>query len=432
MTDKTELEKNVVENGDDVVNEIVNEETNVETVEDIEEPGKEVKDDNFRLANKWLLLTYKTHIPKDDYIKWIKKKHEDIDWIRLAHESADEKAPYIHTHVVLMSGLKIFKTTSCRFFDYKNIHPHIRKLTCPKAFNDAKIYIAKEDKQNEELKTQKYESVSIVKGIMSCKNDIEALELYCQKPSDAPGIMQIRGLKTFDFRKEPKIVPPKHKWQFDLLEMTKDKANRRDVIWIMDKKGNSGKSELGDFIEDTMGTNWSVINKVDQTKDLAEILLNELMKGWDCHGLVYDLTASAAHCNGFYDGIECIKNGRITSTKWKGNKIKFDIPHVVVFANFLPRVHQMKLDRWKIFEITKEMELRKIDAYKIAHTEDEGYGTTLGIVGTSEYSRSIECTGGSSSNESTGGSECSRNSKRKIKYTKHEPIETNTEEEGRE
>lgn len=141
-------------------------------------------------------------------------------------------------------------------------------------------------------------------------------------------------------------------------------ANRRDVIWVLDKIGNTGKSELGDYIEDTWGDDWTMINKVNRMADLAEVIMGELTKGWKCKGIMFDLTASAEHNNGFYDGIECIKNGRITSTKWKGTKIRFDIPHVVVFANFLPKVDAMKLDRWKIFEI-RDFSLHSIDAYKI-------------------------------------------------------------------
>jgi len=350
--------------------------------------GKSISDANFRLANKYILLTYKTHIDKVKYLEFFNGKFKgNVEWIRLAHETGDKTNPYNHTHVVA-SAKKIFSTRNARFLDYENLHPHIMTLKTKKAFADAKIYIAKEDNENADLK--EYEP-SLVQGIMSCATDMEALEKYCQKPNDAAGILTLRGMKTYDFRTEKVIVKPKHPWQFALLDMLKEKANRRDVIWILDKVGNTGKSELGDYIEDTCDGAWTMINKVNRMADLAEIILGELSKGWKCEGIMFDLTASAEHNSGFYDGIECIKNGRLTSTKWKGAKIRFDIPHVVVFANFLPKIDAMKMDRWKIFEI-RDFTLHSIDAYKVYRnrhffdsdeTDSESwatYGCTLGSV----------------------------------------------------
>ena len=37
------------------------------------------------------------------------------------------------------------------YFDYENIHPHIRVLKSAKALKDAKTYIAKEDPANKDL-----------------------------------------------------------------------------------------------------------------------------------------------------------------------------------------------------------------------------------------------------------------------------------------
>lgn len=365
-------------------------EDNIEIVQsetenaEVAEPGVELTDKGFRLANKWVLLTYgskdkDTWIDKAEYIKWIQEKcKHEVNWIRLAHESADAKAPYLHTHVVMEHATK-FTTTSCRFFDYKGDHPNIKKLIVKKAFIDAQGYIGKEDIANKDLKKEFVPN--LVEGILKCKTDKEALTKFCKTPANAAGILAIRGIQSFDFRSEKVLVEPKHKWQLDFLEMIKEKANRRSVVWIKDKVGNRGKSELGDYIQDTSNGDWCVLSEVSQTRDLAELILTELMGGWKCQGVIFDLTASASEHKGFYDGIECIKNGRISSQKYKGKTLRFDIPHVAVFANFLPDVNRMKLDRWKIFEINKHLELTPIDAYKLANEPREEYsGSTLGGV----------------------------------------------------
>lgn len=353
----------------------------------VEEPGSEAIDDNFRLANKWLLLTYKTHLDKDKYIEWLKEKTKGtVTWIRLAHENADAKAPYEHTHVVTENA-KTFNTKSCRYFDYNGIHPNVRRLKCKRAFTDAKIYIAKEDPANSDLKAENQKN--IVEAIMKCDTTTEALMKYCAKPNDAPGIIAIRNETTINVRRRTKIVEPTHKWQQELLKMVEVEPSVRDVIWIYDKKGCAGKSTFTRYIKHTMGSEWYSCTEVNQCKDLAPIIMNAIEGGWKCWGWIFDLPRDASDHKGFYSGIECLKNGEITGTKYRGRTVEFDIPHVVIFANFLPKTHTMSMDRWKIFEIQKDMSMISVNAYKV-HSEryeteeessysDTAY-TTLGSV----------------------------------------------------
>lgn len=349
--------------------------------------GIEIDDKNFRLANKWIMLTYgstekPTHLNKRKYIEWMKQKTGNrIEWIRLAHETGHRETPYLHTHV-LIEHEKIFDVKNCRYFDYEGHHPNIRKYKKRGIFEERKHYIAKEDPENADLK-KKFEP-NLVEGILKCETDREALTKFCKTPASASGILAIRGLDTYDFRSNIVIVEPKHKWQTDFIEIVKDKPNRRTVIWIMDTVGNRGKSELTDYLEDTLDRQWCVMGEVPNTKDLAENIITELKRGWKCHGIIFDLTASASEHKGFYDGIECIKNGRITAQKFRGKTVRFDIPHVAVFANFLPDTRRMKLDRWKIFEvkeIEKQLELIAIDTYKLNEQQNADFFETTSTFG---------------------------------------------------
>jgi len=84
---------------------------------------EEVLVKGFKFQATQVLLTYKTHLPKEYYITWLKAKIPDrIKFIRLAHEKGDNnpEIPYEHTHV-LIEFSKRFVTENARFFDYKNI-----------------------------------------------------------------------------------------------------------------------------------------------------------------------------------------------------------------------------------------------------------------------------------------------------------------------
>jgi len=65
------------------------------SVEDVE--------DKFELRARMMLLTYRTHLNKSEYIEWVEKKFktQGVNFIRLAHETGDEECVYEHTHVVL-------------------------------------------------------------------------------------------------------------------------------------------------------------------------------------------------------------------------------------------------------------------------------------------------------------------------------------------
>jgi len=78
----------------------------------------------FRLSNKYLHLTYKTHIPKKELYNFFLEKYDyKIVFLRAAHEVADKRNPYPHTHLALEHKVK-FDVKNARYADFKGIHPH--------------------------------------------------------------------------------------------------------------------------------------------------------------------------------------------------------------------------------------------------------------------------------------------------------------------
>ena len=162
-----------------------------------------------KIANRRILLTYKTHLDKDAWIEWISTKTSITpDFVRLAHETGDKTNPYNHTHCVIDFG-KVFQTVNMSYFDYENIHPHIRVLKNAKALKDAKTYIAKEDPANKDLLVE----TTPVADIVWSKDSLQEALRMAKKPSDATGIIALYNAKSETLPSIPEWRMPKQDWQ---------------------------------------------------------------------------------------------------------------------------------------------------------------------------------------------------------------------------
>lgn len=347
-----------------------------ESILDVKPLGEDGK--KFRFQNQRVLFTYKGHLPKTEYIEWFCGKiNTTPKFIRLAHETGDDRVPYNHTHVVVDIGHN-FQTTNPRFFDLEvegeesgnilTIHPHIRTLRSVKALNDAKIYIAKEDPENADLKSQDSLFAMKVDKVMSTRNPLEAVRGSATSFSDVLGILQLHSLNNGDYRsKKPdwSTVKPRP-WQKELYDfLVNNEPDGRSVYWVYDKEGGQGKTFLGDWLEDTQGNDFYYCDDLGNSRDAATIIRDKLASGWTAKGILVDLARSSETHTRMYNYLERLANGRITSQKYRGSTVKFNKPHVVVFANYLPLISEMSLDRWKIFRLNDlNLERMTIDEVK--------------------------------------------------------------------
>ncbi|AXL65907.1 replication-associated protein [Fire ant associated circular virus 1] len=303
----------------------------------------------FRFQNTSALLTYKTHLDKKAYLEWFEKQAKQTPvFIRLAHEtgSHDEGEPdYDHTHVVFKCKSRI-DTTSQRFFDFNAIHPHIKVLKTNKSIDDAKKYIAKEDKDNEDLLVS--DTSNFIEGVWSKNTIQEALLDFVKKPSDVAGIIQLYGLKKNPTQIHEEDIP-RHAWQIALMKETEKpptKKQRRQIIWVVDRVGNTGKSQLAKYMIMSDPKKWFVCKDLGTSRDSSTIIQFAIAKGWEGHGVIIDLPRSAENHDRMYSYIEEIKDGFVTSQKYQGCTSTFNKPHLIVFANWEPNYTRLSYDRW--------------------------------------------------------------------------------------
>lgn len=137
-------------------------------------------------------------------------------------------------------------------------------------------------------------------------------------------------------------------WQEEVLAILAEEPHPRQINWIVDKKGNSGKS----FLVKYLAIKYDVIIANGKGNDV----LHAIAKYDEKIGLsrlpviICDLPRhNADYIN--YGTIEMIKNGLVYSGKYEGAQLLFDIPHVFVFANSFPEEGKWSIDRYNVIDI---------------------------------------------------------------------------------
>lgn len=284
--------------------------------------------ETFRLAAKRLLLTYKTHVNKEGISEWLRLRGAGTVYV--AWETGHEDTPYEHSHIFTEHGDR-WQTRNARYFDWEGIHPHIEVIRSRVHHERILRYIAKEDTSLAFLKEtlpkncveRIWEKPTLQEALRGCENlrdVIPTIATYQHRPIEEPEMM------------DPTEWRP---WQTDVLEILSHQPSDRKIFWITDLKGGSGKSYLSRWIR--LRGHALIVDNFNRTTDFMEMALQSLESGgWDGRIVIADLPKSAETKN-IYEPLECIKNGHIQTTKYRGTSRYIDIPHVVVFANFGPR-----------------------------------------------------------------------------------------------
>lgn len=140
-------------------------------------------------------------------------------------------------------------------------------------------------------------------------------------------------------------------WQAALLEMLLLAPHPRKIIWRWERNGNIGKSFFAKYMTVLHGA-----LKLEPAKkmDLAYIYAQKPSKI-----VIMDLARTTAPdpetrsspLDVIYSLMESLKNGYLISTKYDSRAVVFEVPHVVVFANFPPDFSKMSDDRWDVVEL---------------------------------------------------------------------------------
>ena len=127
-------------------------------------------------------------------------------------------------------------------------------------------------------------------------------------------------------------------WQSNLFQTLSEQPHARQVIWILDDAGNSGKSY---FASNYQPHGYTITG--GKTADIFYAYNFEPV-------VFFDWPRDAA--DRFpYAVAESFKNGYALSTKYETKRLRFAVPHVIILANFSPDLTKLSTDRWNIINV---------------------------------------------------------------------------------
>lgn len=141
------------------------------------------------------------------------------------------------------------------------------------------------------------------------------------------------------------------RWQQTLLDRLLLAPDPRKVMWRWERVGNIGKSFFAKYLTVLHG---ALKLEPGKKMDLAYIFAQKPSKI-----VIFDLARTTAPdpdsqktpLDVIYSLMESLKNGYLISTKYDSRAVVFEVPHVLVFANFPPDTSKMSNDRWDIEEL---------------------------------------------------------------------------------
>lgn len=167
---------------------------------------------------------------------------------------------------------------------------------------------------------------------------VKASILYCQKKETRIGKIYSKGI---DIPEEIEVDEP-YGWQTQVVDIIKEKPDKRSIWWFWEANGNVGKSTLCKYLK----VKYDAVKLSGKANDMFHILSKKKNKKI----IIIDVPRhNLDYVN--YGAIEEIKNGYICSGKYDGDDIVFNAPHVICFANEPPKTERMSADRWRIVEI---------------------------------------------------------------------------------
>lgn len=177
----------------------------------------------------------------------------------------------------------------------------------------------------------------------ACKGSIKDNEKYCTKDNKyESNYYKVEYIEELEILDDNTLF----NWQTDIINIIKEKADKRKVYWYWEPNGNVGKSTFCKYLCHKYNATY-----IDEGKkaDLINIIYN--IKIINSRSVIVIDVPRANGNKVSYKAIEQIKNGMICNTKYETGMKLFNSPHLIIFANAEPNLEDLSLDRWEIVRI---------------------------------------------------------------------------------
>ena len=197
----------------------------------------------------------------------------------------------------------------------------------------------------------------------------EGIAPYQALPSEMKEAVDAYMENQEDFREVENVeLKP---WQESLLEYVQQ-PHDREIIWVVGKDGNEGKSWFQKYVKSVFGTR-RVVTGIDLKANNASIF-QALRK---CSIVtadifLFNIGKSKKKFDVInYDALEAMKDGEAFASKYDSQQLKIRVPNVVmVFSNSPPNISQLAKVRFEVFHIIND-QLQKRNMVKNGNTNME-------------------------------------------------------------
>lgn len=121
--------------------------------------------------------------------------------------------------------------------------------------------------------------------------------------------------------------------------------NERQILLVIDRIGNSGKSWLARYI--VSRHEGRLIPPMENGKGLVQ---NAMAEG--STGYIIDVPRRGKLTYEFWGGIEQIKGGHLYETRYNYSEKWIEPPKIMVFTNKEPNLNDLSVDRWDLLRLT--------------------------------------------------------------------------------
>jgi hypothetical protein len=169
--------------------------------------------------------------------------------------------------------------------------------------------------------------------------------LYCSKLES-----RVRGpyVHNIELPKKLNTINKLSNWQQEIVDIIDNEPDHRTIHWYYDLIGNTGKTSLCKYL---------CINRQDciyingSAKDMKYAVTNLKIKPKTI--LIDYARDQETHIS--WQGIEELKNGIFFNTKYESAMVIYETPHIICFANFIPQLTKLSVDRWNIINIQSKI-----------------------------------------------------------------------------
>lgn len=170
---------------------------------------------------------------------------------------------------------------------------------------------------------------------------------YCLK-SESKDPADMHLYTNIDSLNQIEVDEP-YGWQLKIMEIIKEKPDKRTIHWFWSEKGGVGKTTLAKYL----CVNHKALyigGKADDIKCAVAAMEKKPII------IIMGIPRCTEHIS--WKGIEEVKDGLFFSGKYESGMCIYNSPHVIVLANEAPDIDKLSKDRWNIVKIDDLKDLK--------------------------------------------------------------------------